>query len=59
LNRYVDPFDHDDVDGLVSLLREDATLRMPPQPSVIGALQVARFFQHTVARGVSFRRRWR
>src|SRR5919107_44029 len=36
LNRYVDAFERDDVDALVLLLREDATLRMPPQPSVIG-----------------------
>jgi RNA polymerase sigma-70 factor, ECF subfamily len=51
VDRYVDVFDHDDVDGLVSLLREDAMLRMPPQPSVIGAAQIARFFHETVARG--------
>jgi RNA polymerase sigma-70 factor (ECF subfamily) len=51
LDRYVDAFDHDDVDGLVSLLREDAMLRMPPRPSVIGAVQIARFFHETVGRG--------
>ena len=39
------------MDGLVALLREDATLRMPPQPSLSGGLQIARFFLETVAQG--------
>jgi RNA polymerase sigma-70 factor (ECF subfamily) len=30
LNRYVEAFERYDVDGLASLLREDATLSMPP-----------------------------
>lgn len=30
LNRYLDAFEHYDVDALVSLLREDATISMPP-----------------------------
>jgi RNA polymerase sigma-70 factor (ECF subfamily) len=51
LDRYVDVFERDDVDGLVSLLREDAMLRMPPQPSLIGAVHIARFFRETVGRG--------
>jgi RNA polymerase sigma-70 factor (ECF subfamily) len=51
LNRYVAAFEHADMDALVVLLREDATLRMPPQPSVSGALPIARFFLETVARG--------
>jgi RNA polymerase sigma-70 factor, ECF subfamily len=51
LSRYVDAFEHDDVDALVSLLRDDAMLRMPPQPSVIGAVQIARFFRETAAHG--------
>lgn len=51
LKRYVDAFEHDDVDALVSLLRDDAALRMPPQPSVIGAVQIARFFRETAAGG--------
>jgi RNA polymerase sigma-70 factor, ECF subfamily len=29
----------------VALLHEDAVMRMPPQPSLIGALQIARFFR--------------
>ena len=51
LDRYVEVFERDDVDGLVSLLREDAMLRMPPQPSLIGAVHIARFFRETVGRG--------
>jgi RNA polymerase sigma-70 factor, ECF subfamily len=51
LDRYVDAFERDDVDGLVSLLRDDAMLRMPPQPSVIGAVQIARFFRETAGGG--------
>jgi RNA polymerase sigma-70 factor (ECF subfamily) len=51
LNRYVAAFEHADMDGLVALLREDATLRMPPQPVLTGALPIARFFLETVARG--------
>jgi RNA polymerase sigma-70 factor (ECF subfamily) len=51
LNRYVAAFEHDDMDGLVALLREDATLRMPPQPTLSGGLLIARFFLETVAHG--------
>jgi RNA polymerase sigma-70 factor (ECF subfamily) len=51
LERYIDAFEHDDVDALVSLLREDAMLRMPPRPSVIGAVEIARFFRETAAGG--------
>jgi RNA polymerase sigma-70 factor (ECF subfamily) len=51
LGRYVDAFEHDDVDGLVALLQEDVILRMPPQPSVLGGAAVAAFFRETVARG--------
>ena len=41
LRRYVDAWERVDVDGLVALMREDAELRMPPQPSVHGARDVA------------------
>jgi len=51
LERFVAVFEHDDMDGLVSLLREDATLRMPPQPSLLGGLQVAQFFRDAIAHG--------
>ncbi len=51
LERYIAAFEHDDVDGLVSLLREDAMLRMPPQRSLIGAAEIALFFRETAGGG--------
>jgi RNA polymerase sigma-70 factor (ECF subfamily) len=51
LDRYVEAFERDDVDALVSLLREDALLRMPPQPSVIGAVEIARFLREQAGGG--------
>jgi RNA polymerase sigma-70 factor, ECF subfamily len=51
LYRYAAAFEEADMDGLVALLREDATLRMPPGPSVSGGLRIARFFLETVAQG--------
>jgi RNA polymerase sigma-70 factor (ECF subfamily) len=51
VNRYAAAFERADMDGLVALLREDATLRMPPQPSVSGGLQIAQFFLEAVAHG--------
>jgi RNA polymerase sigma-70 factor (ECF subfamily) len=44
LRRYVDAWERADVDGIVALLREDAVLRMPPQPSVRGVLAIRDFF---------------
>jgi hypothetical protein len=32
-------------------VREDALLKMPPQPDRFGGLEIARFFRDTVARG--------
>ena len=51
LDRYAAVFEAADMDGLVALLREDATLRMPPGPSVRGGLRIARFLLEVVARG--------
>ena len=51
LNRYVAAFERADMDGLVALLREDATLRMPPQPTLVGGPEIAQFFHETVAGG--------
>jgi RNA polymerase sigma-70 factor, ECF subfamily len=45
LERYVAAWERQDIDGLVALLREDATLTMPPQPAVAGARAVAEFFR--------------
>ncbi len=51
LHRYVAAFERADMDGLVALLREDATLRMPPQPALRGDVEIAHFFLETVANG--------
>jgi RNA polymerase sigma-70 factor, ECF subfamily len=51
LNRYVAAFEQADMDGLVALLREDALLRMPPQPTLRGGVEIASFFLDTVAQG--------
>src|SRR5579859_5028503 len=51
LYRYAAAFEEANMDGLVALLREDATLRMPPGPSVSGGFRIARFFLETVAQG--------
>ncbi|HLJ02757.1 MAG TPA: sigma factor-like helix-turn-helix DNA-binding protein, partial [Solirubrobacteraceae bacterium] len=51
LGRYVTAFERADMDGLVALLREDATLRMPPQAALEGGVRIARFFLEAVAQG--------
>jgi RNA polymerase sigma-70 factor (ECF subfamily) len=62
LRRYIDVWERDDVAGLVSLLREDAVLRMPPQPAVRGAAAIAAFFRTTATngdlRGISLAPTW-
>ncbi|HEY2600085.1 MAG TPA: sigma-70 family RNA polymerase sigma factor [Thermoleophilaceae bacterium] len=44
LRRYVDVWQRADMDGFIELLREDAILRMPPQPSVVGAPALGEFW---------------
>ena len=51
MERYVEVWTAGDFDGLVALLREDAEIRMPPQPSVIGAASVASFLLDEAAHG--------
>jgi RNA polymerase sigma-70 factor, ECF subfamily len=51
LRRYVDAWERVDIDALVALLREDAVMRMPPQPSVHGPAAIARFFREVAAGG--------
>jgi RNA polymerase sigma-70 factor, ECF subfamily len=51
LQRYVQAFANDDVDGLVAILRQDAVLRMPPQPAVIGADSIAAFLRSVAPDG--------
>ena len=43
LDRFVRAWEAADVDGLVGLLRADASLRMPPRPDVTGADAIAAF----------------
>jgi RNA polymerase sigma-70 factor (ECF subfamily) len=51
LRRYVDAWESADIDGLVALLRDDAVMSMPPQPSVAGARAIAAFmFSHRAGR---------
>jgi RNA polymerase sigma-70 factor (ECF subfamily) len=45
LRRYVDAWERADMGALVTLLREDAVMTMPPQPAVIGALEIVAFFE--------------
>jgi len=52
LRRYVDAWEEADIDGLVELLREDAVLTMPPEPSVHGAAAIGAFFERRHPGGV-------
>jgi len=56
LRRYVDAWERSDIDALVSLLHEDATLSMPPQPTLAGAPAIGAFFA-AVLRGSDIRGR--
>jgi RNA polymerase sigma-70 factor (ECF subfamily) len=51
LERYLAAWNANDFDGLVGLLREDATIRMPPQPSITGAREITTFLRDVAARG--------
>jgi len=44
LRRYVDAWDRADISGFLALLREDAALRMPPRPAIVGAAAVGEFW---------------
>jgi RNA polymerase sigma-70 factor (ECF subfamily) len=48
LRRYVAAWERTDIDGLVALLREDAVMRMPPQPAVRAAA-IGRFLGERIA----------
>ena len=39
------------MDALVALLREDAVLRMPPQPQIEGSLPIGEFFRDGACHG--------
>jgi RNA polymerase sigma-70 factor, ECF subfamily len=44
LRKYVDAWEHGDIDTLVALLRDDAILSMPPQPPLLGAEAIRAFW---------------
>ena len=44
LDKYVSAWERNDIDTLVALLRDDAVLSMPPQPSVEGATAIREFW---------------
>lgn len=48
VERYVRAWESADIPGLVALLRDDAMLRMPPDPTVIGAAAIGAFMARTV-----------
>ena len=48
LERYVRAWEAADVAELVTLLREDAVLTMPPQPTVIGAAEIGKFLAEAI-----------
>jgi RNA polymerase sigma-70 factor (ECF subfamily) len=48
LERYVRAWEAADVAGLVALLREDAVLRMPPMPAVVGAGAIGHFLEQSI-----------
>jgi len=51
LHRYVEVWNTGDINSLVGLLREDAVLRMPPQPMLVGARAVVRFMRDQAVAG--------
>src|SRR5260370_7852339 len=58
LKRYVQAWESDDIDGLVALLKEDATMSMPPSPSWLWGREAIRAFLSATAFGSEARSRW-
>jgi RNA polymerase sigma-70 factor (ECF subfamily) len=52
LRRYVEAWERTDLDAIVGLLRADAVLTMPPQPSVVGATAIVAFLASGRRRGL-------
>jgi RNA polymerase sigma-70 factor (ECF subfamily) len=59
LARYLQAWETDDVDGLVALLKEDATLSMPPVPSWYQGREAIRPFLLAVLFPSGVHHRWR
>jgi RNA polymerase sigma-70 factor, ECF subfamily len=58
LARYVNAWETDDIDGLVALLKEDATMSMPPSPSWLWGREAIRTFLACTAFGFTVRSHW-
>jgi len=56
LERYVKAWESADISGLVALLRDEAVLAMPPEPSVAGAAAIGAFLAATILGGERQRR---
>jgi RNA polymerase sigma-70 factor (ECF subfamily) len=50
LRRYVDAWEQADIAALVALLRDDAVITMPPQPTIHGAAAIGAFMARVAAR---------
>ncbi len=59
LSRYVKAWESDDVDGLVALLKEDATMSMPPVPSWYQGRAAVRWLLQTISFKADVPRKWR
>jgi len=59
LSRYARAWETDDVAGLVALLKEDATLNMPPYPSWYRGREAIRAILHVAPFRVGMQNRWR
>ncbi len=59
LTRYLQAWETDDVDGLVALLKEDATISMPPIPSWYRGREAIRIFLRASLFSSGVQRQWR
>ncbi len=59
LARYLQVWESDDVEGLVALLKEDATLSMPPVPSWYQGKEAVRAFFLALLFPLGVQKRWR
>jgi RNA polymerase sigma-70 factor (ECF subfamily) len=58
LARYVNAWETDDIDGLVALLKADATMSMPPSPSWLWGREAIRAFLTATAFGSEVQSQW-
>jgi RNA polymerase sigma-70 factor, ECF subfamily len=58
LKRYMNAWETDDIVGLVALLKEDATMSMPPSPSWLWGREAIRAFLTSTAFGSEVQSTW-